>query len=107
MAAAMTACKEKRTRYCVDDNNAVVNEDWCRDEQRGPHYFAHHWYYGGARGFVAPGTRISGGSTTMPAEGFATPAESGTSRGVIGRAGEAAAGHAGGEGGGHGGGGGE
>ena len=101
-AAAMTACKEKSTRYCVDADNRVVEDQQCEDDKR-QYNPAHHWYYGGAHGVVVPGTRLSGGSTAQPAEGFSTPSKSGTVRGVIGNAGESAAGH-GGEGGGHGGG---
>jgi len=97
-ATAMTGCREKRTRYCVDANNIVAKDDDCRDERHGMGAIPYHWYYGGARGYMAPGTRVNGGSTTPPAEGFVTPSESGTSRGVIGGAGEAAAGHAAGEG---------
>ncbi len=96
-AAGMTACREKKTRYCVDGNNVVVKDDECRDEQHAATGFPYHWYYGGAHGYMAPGTRISGGSTTVPSEGFTTPSESGTSRGGIGGAGEAASGHVGGE----------
>jgi len=102
-AAAMTACKEKPTRYCVGVNNQVVDDRECQDDRR-PYGGAHHWYYGGARGALAPGTRLSGGSTAEPAGGFSTPSESGTARGVFGAAGESASGHSGG---GHGGGGGE
>ena len=96
-AAAMAACRQKTTRYCVDSNNIVVKNDQCRDEQHAAAGFPYHWYYGGASGYVAPGTRISGGSTTPPSGGFASPTESETSRGAIGEAGEAASGHAAGE----------
>ncbi|HEY1217061.1 MAG TPA: hypothetical protein VGE93_25830 [Bryobacteraceae bacterium] len=102
-AAAMTACNGKPTRYCVGAYNQVVDDRECQDGRRTSGGVP-HWYYGGARGAVAPGTRLSGGSTSEPAGGFSTPSEGGTARGVIGSAGETATGHAGGV---HGGGGGE
>jgi len=99
-ATAMTACKERPTRYCVDQNNQVAEDSHCED-QNGYHSPFYHWYYGGARGPIRLGTRLTGGSVSVPAEGFESPSQAGTVRGIFGAAGEHAAG---GEGGAHGGG---
>ena len=95
IASMLLSCREKPTRYCVDGNQAVVDERKC--EQNGPSgvgYTPYHWYYGGARGRLPIGTRLSGGSTVPPEGGFSEP----SGRGVIGAAGEdASGGHGGGE----------
>lgn len=97
-AAAMLTCHQKG-RYCVDQNNYVVNDDDCKQPQ-DPRYYPHHWYYIGGRGYVQPGTQLNGGSTSAPLGGFRSPNEAtagvGTTRGVIGGAAEEASGHAGG-----------
>lgn len=95
VAALLTGCGAKPDRYCVDDKQQVIDPKLCDDpnQSRLGHYY--HWYYGGARGFVPYGTRITGGSFIAPSGGFhASP--SATSRGVIGAVGEAMSGHAGG-----------
>ncbi len=91
IAAALSGCKEKPTRYCVGAGNTVVDERQCEDDRRtsGSHV-PYHWFYGGARGYVPIGTRLTGGSTGEPAEGFSSRTSSGTTRGAIGGAGEAA-----------------
>ena len=93
-AAAMTGCSSERER-CVDGNNNIVEDRNCQ----GPTTGVYHWYYGGSSSGGAVGSHVSGGSTT-PGAG---DADSATSHGVIGGAGEAHG--AGGEG--QGGGGGE
>jgi hypothetical protein len=92
IAAALTSCKEKPTRYCVDADNKVVDECQCEEDchASGSHP-AYHWSYGGAHGFVPTGTRLNGGSTVEPAEGFSSRTSSGTARGIVGEAGKAAA----------------
>ena len=88
IAAALTGCQEKPTRYCVDADTKVVDERQCDKDQRtsGSHY---HWFYGGAHGFVPIGTRLRGGSTVEPTEGFSSRTSGGIVRGGIGGAGEA------------------
>lgn len=88
VAAGLLACDDRPTRYCVDGNDQVQDELNCAPGHAG------HWYYG--HGGYTTGARVSGGSTTVPSEGFSTP--SGTVRGGIGEAGEAASsgGHGGG-----------
>lgn len=88
LAAALTGCQEKSTRYCVDADNKVVDERQCKDEQR-PSGSLYHWYYGGAHGFIPIGTRLRGGSTVEPAEGSSNHSSEGTVRGGIGSTGEA------------------
>jgi hypothetical protein len=96
--AALTGCGEKSTRYCVDAGNTVVDERKCQDNSHPVgSYIPYHWNYGGARGYVPLGTRLNGGSTTEPAEGFSSRTSSATVRGVIGGAGEAVS-HGGGSG---------
>jgi len=90
VAAALTGCRDKPTRYCVDANNTVVDERQCEDSRHASGIHApYHWSYGGAHGFVPVGTRLRGGSPTEPAEGFSSRTSSGTTRGAIGGAGEA------------------
>ena len=92
--SANIACRQKPTRYCVDEKNQVV-DDWdCKDQNHPTHSGLYHWYYGGRHGYVPIGTPLSGGSTVEPAEGFSTRVS--TARGIFGGAGEAAAGHGGG-----------
>ncbi|MBV8808343.1 MAG: hypothetical protein JO033_06675 [Acidobacteriaceae bacterium] len=99
VASLLINCENRPTRYCVDENQNVTDDNKCEDNHYSGSFYPHyHWYYGGARGRVVNGTHLSGGSTTPPQEGFVT--RSGESfgeseRGVIGHAGEAAsAGHA-------------
>jgi hypothetical protein len=84
VAASLLSCSggNPPTRYCVDQNQTVADERDCENSTPG-----HHWYYGGPSGYVPSGTRISGGSTEVPSQGFTTP--SGTVRGGIGASGEA------------------
>jgi len=89
IAAALTSCREKPTRYCVDADNTVVDERQCEDGRALGVHAPYHWSYGGAHGFIPVGTRLRGGSTTEPVEGFSSRTSSGTVRGVIGGAGEA------------------
>jgi hypothetical protein len=91
MAAMLIGCRDRPTQYCVDESQAVVDEKNCVAGNGGYHY-----YYGGGHGFMPYGTRLSGGSTTAPSEGYTTA--SGTVRGGIGGAGEAASGGHGGGG---------
>ena len=99
-AAALTGCREKSTRYCVDPGNTVVDERKCEDKAHAAGiYVPYHWFYGGAHGYVPLGTRLNGGSATEPSGGFSSRTSSATARGVIGGAGEAASHGSGGEGG--------
>ena len=100
VASLLIQCDRRPTRYCVDENQTVSDDNKCEDNYRtGGAYarsFSHryHWYYGGAHGAVPTGTHLGGGSTTPPREGFVRPTAgsvSESSRGVIGHAGEAAA----------------
>lgn len=93
MAALLTGCASKPDRYCVDDNQKVIDPSNCRDPQHSAMGHYYHWYYGGARGFVPFGTRLTGGSFNTPSGGFSSSLSE-TSRGGIGAAGEAATGHA-------------
>lgn len=79
LAALLISCRDKPTRYCVDDDQQVVAESGC--------YSGHgHWYYHAGHGFIPRGTRLSGGSFAAPSSGFSTP-EAATSRGIFGHAG--------------------
>jgi hypothetical protein len=85
MAAMLIACRERPTRYCVDEGQAVVDENNCIAGNGGYHY-----YYGGGHGYMPYGTHLSGGSTSAPSGGYTVAA--GTVRGGIGASGEAASG---------------
>jgi len=96
VAATLLSCDgTPPTRYCVDQDQRVLDERACQQPTTGGHY----WYYGGRTGYVPTGTRITGGSFETPSEGFTTSSGSvvgGTVRGGIGASGDAAAAHAGG-----------
>jgi hypothetical protein len=94
LASALISCEQRATRYCVDQNQRVMDDKLCEQSQPGPGFHYYHWYYGGARGRVPVGTQLSGGSYSAPSRGFVTPGqpENGTVRGVFGRAGAAASG---------------
>lgn len=94
LAASLTSCSHKPTRYCVDGENRVVDDVDCQQPRSSPFYNSYHWYYIRSRRSAAAGTILTGGSTVVPREGFSRP----TTRGVMGSAGEDAAGHGGGEG---------
>ena len=118
-ALAISGCHHQEMQRCVDENNKVVDQSFCKNlpapQQNmgggyrggagGMGFFPYHYYYGGLGGY-ALGSIVSGGSnapiagrtysTTPRTGGFF----SGSSRGGFGSS------HGGGEGG-HGGGGGE
>lgn len=105
VAALLIECDRRPTRYCVDENQNVADDNNCGGAYRvgssyaGGSFHRYHWYYGGAHGAVANGTHLGGGSTVAPRQGFVVPtagAVGGSSRGFIGHAGEAASGHGGG-----------
>lgn len=93
LASLLTSCNQRATRYCVDQNQNVADDQKCEFN-----YQNYHWYYVHRSGSAGVGTHLSGGSVTPPAEGFVSrsgsgDAESGSARGGIGAAGEAASGH--------------
>ena len=81
VAAGLLSCGERPTRYCVDEDQRVIDENNCVAGHSG----GGHFYYG--RSGFGSGVRVTGGSTSVPSEGFTTP--SGTVRGGFGAAGEA------------------
>lgn len=84
----LISCRDQPTRYCVDANQTVADERNCQTGAYG-----HTWYYGGGRGFIPVGSRLSGGSFQAPRSGFSTP--DGTVHGGFGGTGEhMASGHA-------------
>jgi hypothetical protein len=91
VAASLLSCSDPPTRYCVDQNQKAADERNCQTSSS-----SYHWYYGGNTGYVSPGTRLSGGSSQAPSEGFTT--SEGTVRGGIGASGEAMSGGHGGAG---------
>jgi hypothetical protein len=68
-AAAVTllsGCREPQMQRCVDENNRVVDDHFCKDQQQNNstfRAFPFHYYYGGY-GSYAPGTMATGGSST-------------------------------------------
>lgn len=80
--ATLDGCGSPPTRRCVDEYDTLADNRNCESSiYGGLHHY--HYYYGGPRGYFAPGTRMTGGSAS-PGEG------SGTVRGVFGGAGEGA-----------------
>jgi hypothetical protein len=75
LAATLVSCSRNTAQRCVDSQNIVVDERYCRDSVSSG-YTPYHWYYGGTRGYAPIGSRMSGGSTVAPSPG--------TSRGIFG-----------------------
>jgi hypothetical protein len=105
--AMTTGCRRPQMQRCVDENNNVVADSFCKDlpnqQQNNNNLFPHtyRYYYGGWGGY-GMGTRVGGGAYVP------TPGASYTSRGGFGSSFAEGGSHAsGGEGGGHGGGAGE
>ena len=108
--ALLGGCRKPEMKRCVDENNKVVDESFCKNAPNlqgngqgnngrqggGMMFFPYRYYYGGGGGYGL-GSSVYGGSTS-PLAGHSYG--SSTSRGGFGST------H-GGEGGGHGGGGGE
>ncbi len=100
--ALLTGCREPQMQRCVDENNKIVDQSFCRDQDRQPqnnsitHIPTFHYYYGGYGGFD-PGTIATGGSLT-PVSGISYS----TTRGGFGSSffsgGSEGAGHGGGAG---------
>ncbi|HEY0263589.1 MAG TPA: hypothetical protein VGC07_03615 [Granulicella sp.] len=68
----LTACRQPEMQRCVDENNVVVNDSFCKDDPTQietpdghtgfifmPHVY--RYYYGGYGGFGL-GTHVGGGS---------------------------------------------
>jgi hypothetical protein len=73
LAVAFVSCGgDDETAYCVDQNDQIVENQYCDDDERGGGG-AFFWYYGGlaSGGRYVPGTRLTGGdrvSTSNVAE---------------------------------------
>jgi hypothetical protein len=71
--ALLSGCRGPQMQRCVDENNKIVDQSFCRDQNQQPqnnsitHIPTFHYYYGGYGSF-APGTIATGGSLT-PASG--------------------------------------
>ncbi len=59
MGGLFAACgeEEDETAYCVTEDNVVVENDYCGDEERGGSV-GFFWLYGGAYGLVRAGQRL-------------------------------------------------
>jgi hypothetical protein len=101
----LTGCREPQMKRCVDENNKIVDQSFCHDQNQSQQpqnnttvpIPGFHFYYGGSGSFD-PGTIATGGSLT-PTSGISYS----TVRGGFG----SSFGGGEGEGGGHGGGAGE
>jgi hypothetical protein len=60
--ALTTGCRQPQMQRCVDEQNHVVPDAFCQNQQQtySPHY---RYYYGGS-GSYSPGSFASGGSYT-------------------------------------------
>ncbi len=99
MAAALTGCHSRTSRYCVDATPSVADDQDGERKRAG-----HHWYFVNGYRAVRNGTRLQGGSTAPPVSGFRSQSSgategggaeegAGSVRGGIGAAGEAAGAH--------------
>ena len=98
--ALLTGCREPQMQRCVDENNKVVDQSFCRDQNQqqnnsSVHIPSFHYYYGGY-GSYDPGTIATGGSLT-PVSGVSYSSTRGGFGSSFGGEGEGA-GHGGGAG---------
>ena len=69
--AVLTGCRAPQMKRCVDENNKVVDQSFCHDQNQDPnqppqnnttvHIPTFRYYYGGSGSFD-PGTIATGGS---------------------------------------------
>jgi hypothetical protein len=83
----LAACRTNRAEalHCVDGENRVVDESYCRDKDRagGTGFFPYFWYYGGAGRGLPNGSILTGGSyDPEPGRSYTSPG--GTTRGGFG-----------------------
>jgi hypothetical protein len=78
--ALLTGCRSYQMQRCVDENNNVVDQSLCRDQNQNkqqnnlPHF---HYYYGGY-GSYTPGTLATGGTLTpIPGRAYSTTTRGG------------------------------
>ena len=67
--ALLTGCRQPDMQRCVDENNNVVSDSFCKDlpnQQHNGTFPIYRYYYGGWGGY-APGTQVGGGSYTPSA----------------------------------------
>jgi hypothetical protein len=58
-ASFLAGCgDDEETAYCVDENDEVVENDYCDDDSRNGAYF---WYFGSAGSGIKRGSKVSGG----------------------------------------------
>ncbi len=58
MGGLFAACgEEEETAYCVNEDDVVVENDYCGDEERGGSA-GFFWLYGGGYGLVRAGQRL-------------------------------------------------
>jgi len=79
-AAILIGCGPGQHRQCVDQNQVVVDDRYCRQ----PNPYPYRWYYYSGRR-MSSGSRATGGS-------FGAPPRSGTVRGMFGGTAEGGAG---------------
>ena len=70
LAFAFSACGgDEDTAYCVDENDQIVENQYCDDEATndGVYPGAFFWYYGGsvAGGKLVKGSKLKGGSKVV------------------------------------------
>lgn len=84
--ALLTGCRGPEMQRCVDEQNNVVPDSFCKDQpdqpaQQGHAHvggiFPYRYYYGGWGGYGL-GTRVGGGSfVPMPGRSYSTTARGG------------------------------
>jgi hypothetical protein len=106
-----TGCRAPEMQRCVDENNTVVDDSFCKNQPGQPQqrsdghggfvsFFPYRYYYGGWGGYGL-GTRVGGGAFT-PAAGHSYTARGGFgssfAEGGSHSSGSSGSGHAGGAG---------
>ncbi|MCV2491595.1 hypothetical protein OF117_19805 [Geodermatophilus sp. YIM 151500] len=56
---------EERRAYCVDENDEIVDDEYCDDDYRGPGAGFFFLYLGGFRSGLPPGTALPPGGTRV------------------------------------------
>ena len=79
-ATAFSGCREEETAYCVDENDQVVENTFCGDENFGGDN-RHFWVYGaaavGGGKLLKKGAKVAGGTEILSTNKAAITARGG------------------------------
>lgn len=78
VAGALTACEKTEVRRCVDNQNRVVEDTNCANQQAGPTFHPiYFWHYGGVSGPSRGDTVVGGSRMATPGARAVSPVSRG------------------------------